>query len=79
MVSQVLLVASIKARPAVRGAQLKVWHSLVEGVGFLWGRQVVLSAVVTIGIGTLLVVLAVWRGFPQLRSLKGLSDLRKGP
>jgi len=43
--AQVVLVAAIRVRPPVRGTTLKAWQSLVEGVRFLWGHQVVLSAI----------------------------------
>lgn len=45
LAAQVVLVALIRARPAVKNVETKAWHSLVEGLQFLWGHKVVLSAI----------------------------------
>jgi len=45
LASQVVLVAFIQARPAIRAVETRAWHSLVEGLKFLWSHKVVLSAI----------------------------------
>ncbi len=45
LASQVVLVAFIKARPVVRAVETRAWHSLVEGLKFLWSNKVVFSAI----------------------------------
>jgi MFS family permease len=45
LAAQVVLVALIRARPTVRPTETKAWHSLVEGLRFLWGNKVVFSAI----------------------------------
>ncbi|HTH14536.1 MAG TPA: MFS transporter, partial [Spirochaetia bacterium] len=45
LAAQVVLVALIRARPEVRPVETKAWHSLVEGLKFLWSTKVVLSAI----------------------------------
>lgn len=43
--AQVVLVSLIRARPPIRAAGVRAWRSLVEGLHFLWGHKVVLSAI----------------------------------
>jgi len=45
LATQVVLVAMIQARPAIRPTETKAWHSLVEGLKFLWSNKVVFSAI----------------------------------
>jgi MFS family permease len=45
LASQVVLVSLIRARPPVRNTNTHPVHSLVEGLKFLWGNKVVLSAI----------------------------------
>jgi len=43
--SQVVLVSLIRARPHIRPTDIHPWHSLVEGVKFLFGHKIVFSAI----------------------------------
>jgi len=43
--AQVVMVSLIRARPPIRAAGIRAWHSLIEGLRFLWGHKVVLSAI----------------------------------
>ncbi|MEI8095386.1 MAG: MFS transporter [Spirochaetales bacterium] len=45
LATQVVLVSLIRARPVVRNVQTHPWHSLIEGLRFLWGNKVLLSAI----------------------------------
>ncbi len=45
LASQVVLVALIKARPPVRIVETRAWHSLVEGLKFLWSNKIIFSAI----------------------------------
>ncbi len=45
LASQVVLVALIRARPPIRAVGTRAWHSLVEGLKFLWSNKVVFSAI----------------------------------
>ena len=45
LAAQVVLVALIRARPIIRPTVTKAWHSLIEGLKFLWSNKVVFSAI----------------------------------
>jgi MFS family permease len=45
LASQVILVAFIKARPPIRAVETRAWHSLIEGLKFLWSNKVIFSAI----------------------------------
>jgi MFS family permease len=45
LAAQVLMVALIQARPLPRPTDVKPWHSLVEGLRFLFRTRIVLSAI----------------------------------
>ena len=45
LASQAVLVAFIRVRPAIRAVETKAWHSLLEGLKFLWSNKVIFSAI----------------------------------
>ena len=45
LAAQVVFVGFIRVRPVIRPTETKAWHSLVEGLKFLWSNKVVFSAI----------------------------------